>query len=185
MNVRGISLAALAARICEHCRRHGIDVVLSGGACVSIYTRSRYLSYDLDFVLSESVSRKRLRSVMETLGFKEEGRHFKNPGTPFLIEFLFPPLSVGAEPVREIREMRRGKSTLRLLSPTDCVKDRLAAFYHWNDRQALDQALFVCRAAEVDVVEVERWSIGEGMKSRFRLFKNALEGFPEKSAKND
>jgi hypothetical protein len=156
MNVRGISLAALAARICEHCRRHGIDVVLSGGACVSIYTRSRYLSYDLDF---------------------------RNPGTPFLIEFLSPPLSVGEEPVREIREMRRGKSTLRLLSPTDCVKDRLAAFYHWNDRQALDQALFVCRAAEVDVVEVERWSTGEGMKSRFRLFKKALESFPGKKLK--
>jgi len=175
-----MSLAALAARVCEHCRKHGIEIVLSGGACVSIYTRNRYLSYDLDFVLLETVTRKRLRSVMESLGFKEEGRHFRHPDTPFLVEFLSPPLSVGAEPVREIREITRGRSTLRLLSPTDCVKDRLAAFYYWNDRQSLDQAVFVCRAAEVDIVEVERWSIGEGMKSRFRQFKKEMERFPKK-----
>jgi hypothetical protein len=184
MNVGRISLATLAARICEHCRRQGIDVVLSGGACVSIYTRNRYLSYDLDFVLSDTVSRKRLRSVMEPLGFTEEGRYYRHPDTPFLVDFLSPPLSVGAEPVREIREITRGRSTLRLLSPTDCVKDRLAAFYHWNDRQSLEQALSVCRAAEVDVVEVERWSVSEGLESRFRLFEKALEAFPGKKDKN-
>ncbi|MCX6559981.1 MAG: hypothetical protein NTZ26_05640 [Candidatus Aminicenantes bacterium] len=107
---------------------------------------------------------------MESLGFKEEGRHFKHADTPFLVEFLLPPLSVGQEPVREVREMRRGDKVLWLLSPTDCVKDRLAAFYHWNDHQSLDQALLVCRAGGVDLAEVERWSIGEGMNSRYLLF---------------
>jgi len=89
------------------------------------------------------------------------------------VDFHSPPLSVGQEPVREILDMRRGKATLRLLSPTDCFKDRLAAFYHWNDRQSLDQAILVCRDAEVDLAEVERWSIAEGMKSRFRFFKKS------------
>ena len=27
------------------------------------------------------------------------------------------------------------------LTPTDAVKDRLAAFFHWSDRQSLEQAL--------------------------------------------
>jgi len=178
MKTRGISLAALAARVCDHCRRQGIDVVLSGGACVSIYTRTRYLSYDLDFVLSEPVSRKRLQMVMELLGFKEDGRHFRNPDTPFLVEFLLPPLAVGGEPVREICALRRGASTLRLLSPTECVKDRLAAFYHWNDRQSLDQAMAVCLAAAIDLAEVERWSVSEGMRSQFGRFMKELERFP-------
>ena len=30
---------------------------------------------------------------------------------------------------------------LGLLSPTDCVKDRLAAFYHWKDQQSLEPAI--------------------------------------------
>lgn len=174
MNFKGISLARLAAVVCDRCRMNGIEVVLSGGACVSIYVRNRYVSFDLDFVLLESVGRKRLRSVMEGLGFKETGRHFVHAETPFLVEFLSPPLSVGEEPVREICDIRRGKMTLRLLSPTDCVKDRLSAFYHWNDRQSLDQAILVCRAAVVDLAEVERWSIGEGKREGFRSFKNVL-----------
>jgi len=177
MNVRGMSLAALAARICDHCRKEGIDVVLSGGACVSIYTRNRNISYDLDFVLSTAVSRKRLNAVMEPLGYVEDGRHFRHPETPFLVEFLLPPLSVGAEPVREIREIKRGSSILRLLSPTDCVKDRLAAFYHWNDRQSLDQAVLVSRGADVDMDEVRRWSRREGMTSRFRQFEKEMKRF--------
>lgn len=174
MNFEGISLARLAAVVCDRCRKDGIEVVLSGGACVSIYARNRYLSYDLDFVLLESVPRKRLRTAMESLGFKAEGRHFRNPGTPFIVEFLLPPLSVGEEPVREIRELKRGRAILRLLSPTDCVKDRLAAFYHWNDRQSLDQAILVCRSADVDIAEVERWSVAEGKRASFNAFKKAL-----------
>ena len=66
--------------------------------------------------------------------------------------------------------------TLRLLSPTDCVKDRLAAFYHWNDRPSLNQALLVCKDAQVDLREVRRWSTNEGMRDKFELFKEALSG---------
>jgi hypothetical protein len=175
MNPEKLSLSALAATVCDHCRTLGIEVVLSGGACVSIYARNRYLSYDLDFVLMETVAKKRLRAAMEMLGFAVAGRHFKHPATPYLVEFLLPPLSVGAEPVREIRELRRRNAVLRLLSPTDCVKDRLAAFYHWNDRQSLDQAVLVCRFADVDLAEVRRWSGAEGMMKPFARFSQALK----------
>lgn len=168
------SLPDLAAIICDACGRNGIDVVLSGGACVSIYTENKYDSFDLDFVLLSPVSRKKIKPVLESLGFREDGRHFRHPATPYIVEFLSPPLSVGAEPVREIREIRRGKKTLKLLSPTDCVKDRLAAFYHWNDRPSLDQAVLVCMDTRVDLREVRRWSKNEGMGDKFDLFKKAL-----------
>lgn len=111
---------------------------------------------------------------MREIGFREDGRHFRHPNNPYIIEFLSPPLSVGEEPVREIHEIRRGKMILKLLSPTDCVKDRLAAFYHWNDRPSLDQAVLVCGDAKVDLREVRRWSVNEGMKDKFELFKKAL-----------
>lgn len=177
---RKLSLPDLAAGISEACLKGGIDVVLSGGACVSIYTENRYASYDLDFVLRVPVGRKRIRATMGELGFQEDGRHFRHPDTPYIVEFLSPPLSVGEEPVREIREVHTLNGTLRLLSPTDCVKDRLAAYYHWNDRPSLEQAILVCRAAKVDLDEVRRWSLGEGMKDRYGIFRKQIAKRPGK-----
>ena len=57
-----------------------------------------------------------------------------------------------------------------LLSPTDCVKDRLAAFYHWKDQQSLEQAVLVARTNEIDLGEVERWSRKEKALPQFRTF---------------
>lgn len=174
-------LADLAALISDACRTSGIEIVLSGGACVSIYTGNKYESFDLDFVLSSQADRKGVGAVLEGLGFRKEGRHYRHPGTPYIVEFLLPPLSVGDEPVREIRELRRGKRMLRLLSPTDCVKDRLASFYHWGDKPSLAQAVLVCMDAEVDLREVRRWSVHEGMKDKFEDFRKALRASGKKA----
>jgi len=171
---KNVPLADLAALICDACRTHDIDVVLSGGACVSIYTKNKYESFDLDFVLMSSSARKKVGLVLEPLGFRKDGRHYRHAATPYIVEFLIPPLSVGEEPVREIHEIRRGRKVLRLLSPTDCVKDRLAAYFHWNDEPSLTQAVMVCRAARVDLREVKRWSVNEGMAVKFEAFKEAL-----------
>jgi hypothetical protein len=60
-----------------------------------------------------------------------------------------------------------------MLSPTDCVKDRLAKFYAWNDAQALYQALLVVATQPVSFREIERWSIkSEGEKDRYKFFQN-------------
>jgi len=45
-----MSVGEVAAYVAEHLRQCGINVVLTGGSCVSIYTHNRYLSYDLDFI---------------------------------------------------------------------------------------------------------------------------------------
>jgi hypothetical protein len=171
----GTPLPSLAAIVSEACRKNGIEIVLSGGACVSIYTRNRYESFDLDFVLAVESDRRKVGPALEELGFRRDGRHFRHPRTAYIVEFLSPPLSVGNEPVREVREIRREKRTLKLLSPTDCVKDRLAAFYHWNDRPSLDQALLVCRDNDADLREVRRWSLAEGMKEKYAVFRAELK----------
>jgi hypothetical protein len=66
---------------------------------------------------------------MEKIGFKEKGRYFINLETQFFVEFPDGPLSVGEEPVKEVSEFELATGTLRVVSPTDCVKDRLCAFY--------------------------------------------------------
>lgn len=181
MDIEKLSLEDLAIYISDHLRKNGIETVLSGGACVSIYTENKFLSYDLDFVLLSYEQRGRLKSVLADIGFFLEGRHYRHKDTPFLAEFLSPPLSIGAEPVKNISRIQKGKRFLALLSPTDCVKDRLAAYYHWGDRQSLDQALLVSRDTHIDLEEIKKWSAKEGMEIKFGEFLTALEKASQKT----
>ena len=81
---------------------------------------------------------------------------------------------VGDERVKKAVQRKTTAGRLRLLSPTDCVKDRLAAFYHWNDIQSLEQALLVAKARRVDVGNIQRWSKSEGNELKFRTFQGRL-----------
>ena len=64
-----------------------------------------------------------------------------------------------------------------MLTPTDCVKDRLASYYHWNDKQALDQALLVCndKPKKIDIKEIQRWSKQENHLEKFEFFLDKLK----------
>ena len=68
--------------------------------------------------------------------------------------------------------MRMG--VLRLLAPTECVMDRLAGFYHWNDLQCLEQALEVSRRQPIDLARIEQWSRKERAVEKFREFRERL-----------
>lgn len=172
--VSEMTIGELAAFVCSHLKKNGIDVVLSGGACVSIYTTNKHESYDLDFIENITTSRKRLKEVLQEIGFFEDHRYFKNPDTEFFLEFPLGPLSIGAEPVKEIIEKEFPEGTLKLISPTDCIKDRLVAFYHWNDRQCLEQAILVSQEYEIDLDDIERWSTKEGKSVEFANIRSRL-----------
>jgi len=174
MRIKNLSLKDLAIFISNFLRKNSIETVLSGGACVSIYTNNKYISYDLDFVLISSDDQKKAKTVLEEIGFYEENRYFKHKDSQYFIDFVSPPLSIGSEPIKEISEIKKGNRILKLLSVTDCVKDRLAAFFHWGDRQALEQAILVCRDNQIDFKEVERWSKNEGMSDKYKIFMKHL-----------
>ena len=118
--------------------------------------------------------RSNIKTVMEKLGFHEQGRYFIHPETAFFVEFPDGPLSVGEEPVKDISEFTLSTGTLKILSPTDCVKDRLCAFYFWNDLQGLEQAVLVAQNNPVDVKEIKRWSKVEGKEKEFSVFAKKL-----------
>ena len=164
----------MAGYISSELGRMGIDVVLSGGSCVSIYSCEKYVSYDLDFVNMTFTKRKRMISAMESLGFHEENRYFKHPEKDLLIEFLSGPLAVGEEPVKQIDEIDTGMGVLRIISPTDCVKDRLTWYYHDKDTECLEQAVLVAKACAIDLDEIQRWSEGEEKGEEFQLVRVRL-----------
>lgn len=169
------SLETLAAIVSEALERAGIAAVLCGGAVVSIYSDNEYQSHDLDFVTSEGL--RTLKTVMSTLGFQRgKGRHFVHPGTEFTVEFPAGPVMIGDEPVTEVALRRTHAGTIRLLTPTDAVKDRLAAFLHWNDRQGVEQAVQIIRRQDVDLGKVDRWALAEAGEApeRYRRIREAL-----------
>lgn len=173
--LRDMTIGELAAFVSNHLRSHGIEVVLSGGACVAIYSNGAYLSLDLDFIETHFTKRKELRTTLAKIGFSEQNRYFCNSETDFFLEFPAGPLAVGSEPVKEISTLVLSTGTLKLISPTDCVKDRLAAYYFWDDRQSLQQAILVARQhVVVDLREIERWSKKEGKYEEFYKIKSLL-----------
>jgi len=173
--IRNMSQAELAAYIQNNLENEGIKVVLSGGSAVSFYSSDQYVSKDLDLINTNFARHSKIKSEMEELGFEEKGRYFVNPETQFFVEFPDGPLSVGEEPVKEISEFPLATGILRVLSPTDCVKDRLCAFYFWNDQQGLAQAILVAKSQEVDLREVKRWSKVEGKEQEFEAFRKKLD----------
>jgi hypothetical protein len=160
--IRSMTQGELAAFVHQHLKENGIDVVLSGGAVVSIYSENRYVSHDIDLILRKSTSYKQLKEVMEEIGFTSQNRHFEHPDSQFFVEFPTGPLAVGKEQVKQINEIEYSTGTLRLLSPTDCVKDRLATYYYFNDRQGLEQAAMVAESHAIDVEAIKSWIDAEG-----------------------
>ncbi len=162
--------AELGAYVQTRLRSAGIETVLSGGAAVSIYTNNRYASLDLDMVNMYAVRPRAIRELMLEMGFREEGRHFVHPKTLYFVEFPPGPLAIGEEPIKRIDEISLSTGVLRVISPTDCVKDRLASFYFWEDPQALMQAVWVAQAHSVDLESVRLWSLAEGKAREYETF---------------
>ena len=120
------------------------------------------------------MKRPALVENLAEIGFVEIGRYFQHQDSPFLIEFPTGPLAVGEEPVKQINEYSLATGILRIISPTDCVKDRLLAFFHWNDQKSLSQALLIAQSNTIDSVEIERWAIVEDNQDKFIHFARLL-----------
>lgn len=166
------TLKDLAFIVCGQLKKYGIEAVLTGGAVVSIYTENKYQSYDLDFITH--CNEKRVSLALKELGFFKEGRYYKNKLTEIIVEFPPPPIAVGNKPLTDFNEIENNIGYLKLLSPTQCVMDRLAAFYHWNDRQSLVQAVLVASQNEIDLNEIKTWSIEEDSIKEFEIFLKSL-----------
>jgi len=166
-NLKTIKIRDFAILVSSILNKHNIDAVLVGGACVSIYSGNKYMSSDLDYVTAAPTDR--IAAALKTLGFIKKGniRQFVNGSCPFFIEFPPGPVSIGKEIL--IKKFNKIKS-LKLLTATDCVKDRLAAFYHWNDLQSLGQAIMVAKAQKVNLKIIEKWSKNENSPEKFKRF---------------
>ena len=175
--LKRITIKNLASIIGKQLNKYDIDAVLTGGACVTVFSRNMYVSSDLDFVSSATEDMPRVvKKAMEEIGFSRSAEgYFRNPDYPYFIEFISSPLAVGKEPPKKVIKMKTKMGSFRLLSPTDCVKDRLAAYFHWDDLQSLKQAVMVAANQRVDLKELRRWSKAEGHPDKHNDFLKQLK----------
>jgi hypothetical protein len=156
-----VELAVLIGRALEDA---GITATLAGGAAVSIHSENEYKSMDLDFVTA--ATRDSLVAALEPIGFQlaKDKRHFVHPNTKYFVEFPPSPLEFGNRIVQheDIPRFATAWGLLRVITPTLCVMDRLAAFWYWNDRQSWDQAVLVARHAEIDFDDLLDYAREEG-----------------------
>ena len=151
--------AELGAVVCRALAAGGDEPVLVGGAVVSIYSDGRFVSDDLDFVSWQDDRRR--RPAMAALGFEKRGAYWVHADTELFVQFVNPPVMIGHKHLREPARLATRAGELRLLSPLDCVLDRLAWHLGSGDAETLAQAIDVARARSVPLGEIEAWLAAE------------------------
>lgn len=177
---RKTTLAGLAGIVSEKLKEKGLSAILVGGAVVSLYSENRYESGDLDFVIESFVVRKGLvEDAMAELGFRRDrSRVYLHPHCRYAIDFSPPPVAIGEEVVTDPGELKTSTGKVRLLTPTQSVMDRLAAYYHFGDLQGLEQALLVAERHPVDLKKAKAWSAREGHAREYGEFDRRLRSRP-------
>lgn len=167
-------LGDVAIAVGDALRRAGVRAVLTGGACAHLHSHGAHTSQDVDFVLIEACARGDLDRALGELGFRRERDRYAHRRAPFVVEFPRGPLGIGEDlRIRPVWLRRRGARTLGL-SATDSCRDRLAAFYHWGDRQSLAVAVAIARRNRVSLAKIRAWSRSEGQLEGHGIFRAEL-----------
>lgn len=156
-----LNMEELAAYVCQKLDDNNYRAVLSGGCCMEIYTKQFYSSFDLDFVMTSSFKEKDIANIMKELGFKEDGKYFVIEDSKFFIEIINGPVALGDQFVKEFARQDSKLGTLKLLTATDSIKDRLCACVFHGDNKCFEHALAIGHLNEIDEEELKRWSLAE------------------------
>ena len=171
----------VAAAICSKLDSLGIKTTLSGGYCAEIYSCGEYTSMDIDLINQYNEDHKKIVETMIEFGFTQKGKDFYHVDVEYSIEFPCGPPTVGFELIKDVAEIETEAGVLRILRATDCVKDRLCGFYHWEEEASLEQALIVALANDIDIEDIKNWSIKEESEEKFNIFYQELKKRKKKS----
>lgn len=169
------SLGAAAAAVAGALRADKITAVLTGGACATLYSAGAYHSRDLDFIVVGPATQAGVERAMASVGYSRKRDRYVHPRARFYVEFPRGPLAIGGEHRIRPVSRRTPHGQILMLSPTDSCRDRLAAFYHWRDRQSLTVAAWIAMRNRINLPTLRRWSVAEGMAERFEEFLTEIQ----------
>lgn len=93
---------------------------------------------------------------------KQERRYQHPECKHILVEFPGgPPLGIDEDYKIRPREVVFEGVTIKLYSPTDCVKDRLAGYIYYKHEENLNQAILVARNQKVYYAKIKQWCENE------------------------
>ena len=119
----------------------------------------------MDFVSSERLTA--IGDAIAALGFhgNDNARQFDHADTPWYLEFPPGPVALGNLRVRDDAVLILGPDygPLRIVTPTQIIMDRMAAYAHWNDNPSLDQAIMVAKRQDVDWPALYEWAERDGI----------------------
>lgn len=144
-----------------HLAGEGIATVLVGGAAAAVHSAGAYRSGDIDLLIDSypRPSSDKLDSVMASIGFTRRGRHHVHPECHHLfVEFIFNALHIGKDYRIEPTTLNVNAQHIRVLSPTDSIKDRLTSYHYFGARECLDQAILIAKVNVIDWASVESWA---------------------------
>ena len=107
-----MSLRDFAITIAALLKEKDIDVVLTGGAVVSIYSEGKYVSKDADFL--SATDHQTIKQTMLNAGFKNLGKDFYHDDTQFTAEFPGSELIIGDEPMKPEGKIKEGVNETKL-----------------------------------------------------------------------
>ncbi len=173
MDLKDDTIEDVAFLVCTALKNAGVTVVLSGGGAASVYSPRANETRDLDFILHFAVAMPSAAPILD-LGFYETKSRgiYAHPDIPYTLEFLPGPLAVGDTVVTAWETWERDGKTLYIVTPLDCVKDRMAAAIHWRDANSARQAAAVACVRPIDVDALKSWCLAEGGSMAFNLFES-------------
>lgn len=172
---KNMSTLEVASAICSKLDSLGIKTTLSGGYCAEIYSCGEYTSMDIDLINQYNEDHKKIVETMIEFGFTHQGKDFYHNDVEYSIEFPCGPPAVGSQLITNVAEIETEAGVLRILRATDCVKDRLCGFFHWDEQASLEQALIVSLTNDIDIEDIRAWSIDEDSEEKFNIFYQELE----------
>ncbi len=113
---------------------------------------------------------------MKEIGFEvRESRHYSHPLCKHLIvEFVSGPPGIGEDTKIIPAEIKVEGTTIKLYSPTDCIRDRLASYIHFKAMECLEQAVLVAERHPFDRSKVRKWCADEGAPEAFKALEEKL-----------
>lgn len=129
------------------------------------------MSGDLDFVRGWSNNQKEIKEALAEIGFTASTRIFSHPDCKFTIDFTSPPVEVGDVNDPEIRDIG---NSIRILTPTECIKDRLIKYFYYKDELALQAAIAVAKSQPFNLGRVESFCTNNKIEKAFVDFKKAI-----------
>lgn len=173
-NFSDTPIVELAAIVAVHLKQRGITVVLVGGLAVEIYSENLYLTKDIDMIDISYQEPTVLGRAMAEIGFSKQGRVYVNDTTDICVEFPSAPLSVGERLITETTVFESNVGEIPILFAKDVIKDRLAAYFHWQDKPSLVQAVAVMIKYPIAVDELKSFCQNENKENEFDLIQKLL-----------